>query len=498
MQHLKNILILHFLLLGSLALHAQTIKISESGPPAPKVPYSLSAELRQRLIAGAELKLAAYAEAATLLDKSKNRVTGESIARFKSLFNAAAELPKDYLEFVPDRPASLNEYCNDVFQRLEVRGVQMRINAARLVSIIDDPSGFYVVVVQVDKSVFNYLSESGGEKISPGGQHFKQEIHFDILKEDLDFVKIANIRGEFRPVAAEYARYFGPGIGFSLPFAQPVFSSYWTDRPDAASSSLSIGGGLSFAVSFDLVTNRLLPRAAPNKNVFASAGLQAGLLSLRTKLEDFSNREFDAQAVSGEHSLNYRRSVAALQAKERISIAYLSLPVGLALRVKESKKFDVFLAARLWPIFALSSSGNLSGTGTYTASIPGANWNSGRSNSVNPAHLNDPNKFGPFQIGDRRLEGTPNPDIKPFSLAVQLSPFTYIHLSDLNPNWSLLLGLDLTYHLSSPMGHDGTAGDILRYPDDYDTSILQHYTTGMSLFSLGFRVGLHHRLVTKP
>lgn len=496
-HHLKYSCLLLAILLSSTMATAQALRINTSGPPLPQLPPGMSSDQQQQILKSVEQTLNEYAEAATLMDSDANKVTGESIDRFRSLFNAVARIPKDFLEFVPKELYSLSSYCDEVFNRLEYRGVQLKVNSARLLSIEDDPSGFYVIKVEVKKTLFNYLSERGGPETQLAGRPFKQQFYFDVLKQDLSIAKIASIRGEPIKAVADYARYLGPSLGLFLPLANAQASNFWTEN-HAANSTLSVNGGFSFSAGFDFMTNRLMPRRSPSKKLFASVGLHFNFLSLVTKLEDFSISRFEATASNDIHTQKYERSANGLNAKERLSISALTVPIGLAFQLESKRKWDGFLALRLLPAFTLVSSGSLSGEGPYSAYLEDANWDSSLPNAVNPAHLDDPNKFGPFQIGDRALTGTPNADFSSFSLAAQLSPSAYIHLSDLNPNWSLMLGLDFTYYFGSPVEHQGAETDILNYPDDYETSILQHYNTGLSLLAVGFRIGLHHRLITKP
>lgn len=496
-HHLKYSCFLLAILLGGTMATAQTVRINTSGPPLPQLPAGMSSDLQQQILKSVEQTLNEYAEAATLMDPDANKVTGESIDRFRSLFNAVARIPKDFLEFVPEELYSLSSYCDEVFQRLEYRGLQLQVNSAHLLSIEDDPSGFYIVKVDLEKTLFNYLSERGGHKAQLAGRRFKQKFYFDVPKQDLSIAKIASIRGETRPPAADYARYLGPSLSLYLPLANAQASTFWTEN-HAANSTLSVNGGFSFSAGFDFMTNRVMPRQSPSKKLFVSAGLHFSFLSVTTQLEEFSINRREAEASNDTGTLAYERSVNGLNAKEKLNISSLTVPIGLAFQLKSSRKWDGFLALRFLPAFTLFSSGSLSGEGSYSASLEDANWDSSLPNAVNPAHLDDPNKFGPFQIGNRALTGTPKPDFSSFTLAAQLSPSAYIHLSDLNSNWSLLLGLDLTYHFRSPVEHQDTETDILLYPDNYETSILQHYNTGLSLLAVGFRVGLQHRLITKP
>jgi hypothetical protein len=497
MQNLKISTLFALLLMAGLVAEAQTLKIDIQGPPAPKLAPGISVGLKGQIIGIVEQHLNAYAQAASLLDERERRVTSASIDRFRALFNAAAELPEDYLEFVPSQPVTLSKYCNDVSLRLETRGVQVQINSARLLEIIDDQTGFYVVVVEVDKSIYNYLSEKGGAKTSTSGRHFKHKFYFDVLKSNLDVVTIHHILGEPRRPAADYVRYLGPSVGVFLPIAQPTFSPYWNDN-HAGRSKLSINGSPSFSAGFEFLTNRLLPRSATQKNLFITAGIHFTLTGYKPHLEELNIGEFDATAVRNTHQLMYRRFAEDIQAEELINVGALTVPLGLGLLIKESKKSDVFIAARILPTFSLFNSGNLSGTGMYIAALPEAMWQSNRPNSVRPDQLNDDNAFGPFIIGERALEGTPELAVKPFSLSLQLSPHVYFHLSNSNPNWSLLLGLDFTYGFGSLFEHQAVAGDLFRFPDEYSGSIPQHYTSGMSSFAMGLRIGLHHRLTTKP
>ena len=68
----------------------------------------------------------------------------------------------------------------------------------------------------------------------------------------------------------------------------------------------------------------------------------------------------------------------------------------------------------------------------------------------------------------------------------------------MNPNWSLLIGLDLTYHLGSYFEYKEAEDYFFKFKDDYSNSLTEHYLKGMSNFSAGLRIGLLHRFKTKP
>lgn len=498
MKNIKTVCIPILLLVGSLVSQAQVIPINEAGSPAPKLADGISPALRKQLISGVEQKLMEYAEAAKLTDKSSNRVTTESAERFRRMFTSDySNVPKDFLEFPPEELVSVRDYSDEVYRRLKLSGVQIQLNKAQLLSI-EDARDFYEIKVRVEKRIFNQLTERGGEqKVAEGKKHI-QEIQFDVLKEDISRITIYRIKGEGKPAAALYVRYFGPSLGVFTTFGTPSFSSFWTEN-HTAGSSLRVGGSLSFGSGFEFLTNRLSSAGAPKKNIFLTAGVQLNLLRVRTRLDNFSISAFQGSAVSGSNTLIYRRTVSELNVKEYLNVGTLTIPIGFAYRMKESRSSEVFLSFKFLPSYALFRLGNLSGTGIYVAELPAAMWNSARPNSVNPLQLDKSDKLGPLFIGERIIDEVNTPEINVFLLSAQFSPQVYFHLSDGYPGrWALLLALDFTYHFSSPVQHEGISEDILRYPNDYNSGILQRYTTNMSLFSAGFRIGLQHRLVSKP
>ncbi|MCB0521056.1 MAG: hypothetical protein H6577_13835 [Lewinellaceae bacterium] len=503
MQTMLKYFLLVFIPFVSLPLAAQTIKLKTEGspkyPPFSALPY----EQRQQVLATVEAHLNEYALAAPMFDDRQKKVTSEKVTEFQALFNPNAMMVKDYEENIQGELVTLRDYTSGVFNRLDRQGVQVKLGNATLLEIIDDQLGFWVVVVKVDKLIYNYVTEKQEVKINAGGRFLEQEFRFDVPKNDLNRARIARIaricRGKECDVAGDYARYMGLSIGSYLPFVSTSYSDFWqtTANPD----NLDVKGEVSFFAGFDFLTNKLSPKASVGKNLFVTAGLHFDYKRFSSTLTGYNIPAFDTlsdvsnQVANGE-KLDFLRDPSNTTVEEKLNVAFLKIPLGVGIRMMKKRKAEFLLNFKLVPAFFITnSSGSLTGYGRYDALLPEADWRfleEGAANTADQAYI-------PLRVGDSlSINETPSPDFKGFSISAELSPTLYIHLSENNPNWSLLIGLDLNYNLGSFVQFDETNAYLLRYNDEYDKSLAQHYLKGMSNFSAGFRIGLHHHLTTKP
>lgn len=491
--------LLVFIPFVSLPLAAQTIKLKTEGspkyPPFSALPY----EQRQQVLATVEAHLNEYALAAPMFDDRQKKVTSEKVTEFQALFNPNAMMVKDYEENIQGELVTLRDYTSGVFNRLDRQGVQVKLGNATLLEIIDDQLGFWVVVVKVDKLIYNYVTEKQEVKINAGGRFLEQEFRFDVPKNDLNRARIARIaricRGKECDVAGDYARYMGLSIGSYLPFVSTSYSDFWqtTANPD----NLDVKGEVSFFAGFDFLTNKLSPKASVGKNLFVTAGLHFDYKRFSSSLTNYDVPLFDTLSEpSNGNTLAYTRAATQINVDEKLDVGFLKVPLGIGIRMMRKRKAEFLLNMKLVPaFFILKSSSSLTGNGTYDALIDEADW---RYLETQAAKVDD-QAYSPLRAGaDLSIDNEPNPDIKGFSLSAELSPTFYFHLSENNPNWSLLIGLDLNYNLGSFVQFNETNAYILRYNDEYDKSLAQHYLKGMSNFSAGFRIGLHHHLTTKP
>ena len=483
-----------------LSSSAQTIRLEM---PSPKYPptTTLKVQDRQQIIKTAEALINDYAKTATLLDEAQRKVNGSSIDRFRALFNPTAMIVKDFEENIQTERINVRTYTEGVFQRMERQGVRVKMGKAILKEIKDDPAGYWVVVIELEKLIYNAVSADQVVKNFSSGRFMKQEISVDIKKSDLERAKIAGInRIGGSGIADQYVRYLGPSVGAYMPFVNPSMSSFW-QTSHAATSTMNVKGEVSFSGGFDFLTNKMYPSAAEHKNLFLTAGLHFSYLRLTTELRDFSIAPFDATASDGNgNDTTYQRLVGPLMADEKLNIGLVEIPLGVTYRLKKSIKSDIMLSAKLIPTIVLSGSGDVSGKGTYDAMLDNAMWRVLELDAINLAQTDNPDSFGPFQAGeDMPIKEMANPTLSSFMLTARVSPSVYFHLSENNSSWSLLLGFDLNFHLGSFLKHDDADTDVFHFSDDdYQTSLLQHYTDGLSAFSAGLRIGLHHRLTSKP
>lgn len=497
----RNIyLSLVFIMLFAFALPAQKLKIKTANTAYPPASV-LSEEERAELINTTEQMMNDYAQAATLLDKDKKRVTVASVNHFRSFFGSTAEVVVDYEEVSTGELINYRSYSDAVFSRMELQGLQVRVGELKLKEIINDAAGYWVLVLEADKLIYNYVNSNNQVEVDAGGRMMKQEMRIDIRKTKPEKAKITKISciGCGAGVIDDYVQYIGPSISLFNPIVSAKMSEFWTSNHD--DSEFSNSGNLSFSAGIDIMTNKFAAKSSSTKPLFLTGGIHLYLYRFSSSLNDFSiSPSFGAIATDpNSNILDYERLATNINVTEELSIGLLAIPIGVGYRLMKNQKRSFFVTGKLIPSFVLSASGNLNGTGTYDAIISGAMWQLLEAGAANPAQLNDEDKFGPFQGGnDLTIDETANPSKSSFALAFQLSPTMYFHLSEDNSSWSLLLGLDLTFNLNSFLKHDESAVDILQFADDYDTSILQHYTSGFSVFSPGIRIGLQHRLISKP
>lgn len=460
----------------------------------------LSLEDRGRLIEAIELRLNQYAEAATLLDKSSRRVNTESIKRFQSLFTSTALLPKDFEEYESGSPIRLDDYCKLVNSRLGRHGIKVKIEKATLTEVANNSEDYLVFDLEVEKRIYNYVNSEYVVREVPSGRIKRQTIRFDVPMSDFKKSLINSIQSMSNSKEpADYVRYWGPSIGLVQSFFSPAYSALWTSS-HAGASSMETSGKLGFYGGIDFMSNGLSPRPSPTKKIFLTAGLHVGNLRLTNRLSDFSISDFDWEAEDRDgDKQDYIRSVSSLQATESINLWLLQLSAGAAWQVvKKIRKYEGFIHVALLPSFAISSSTALDeGRGTYDAKL--FNWRALEEGATSIEDLDKEEGFEPYLTGERDIEDNiASVASTSFQMAVRLSPVFYYHLSDRKSGWSLFLAMDLTYHPASYLKHENAVDNMLRVPNEYERSILQHYSSGMSAFSTGFRVGLHHWLKKKP
>lgn len=460
---------------------------------------------RAQVVATAEKLLNDYARAMTLIDETGGRVTPQSVNDFRALFNSNAQIDKDFEEYLRGEMVSPRTYADGIFNRLPGRGIQMQIRQVKIKRIEDDASGFWVVVLQLDKLRYNYVSSANRVKVDAGGKPIEQEMRIDVVKGKLDRAKIAKIiateGGEpgTQRVVADYYRYFGPSLSLFSPSFTATTSDFWDSNH--ADALFEVEGQVGFSVGFDFLTNRINSRSSTGKNLFLSAGIHFYSYRINTRMEDFSISPGFADvantAIGGD--LAYLRLVGPVDVEESLNFNVIKIPLGVGYRLLRTQRSALLVNLKVLPTLVLGSSGDLSGTGTYDAELPAASWRLLEMGAANPNLFDQEIGYGPLEAGPGKvIDGTANPNPQGFGLGFQLSPLFYYDLSEDNSTWALLVGLDLTLQPGSFLQHDDATTDILTRPSDYETSILQHYASDLSFLGIGLRIGLQHRLRSEP
>ena len=495
MKHIPLYIFL-FLALAS-TLHAQNIKLNTSAIVRSPSASALPQDKRLELYATVEKLINEYAEAATLYDPVQKKVSGESVRKFQELFIPTATVVKDYMEKIPVEPVNYRDYASGIFNLMSQKGLQVKVLNASLVEIIDDPNGYFVPIVKINKQIFNYVTSTGEVKISSSGRSFEQEFRLDINKSNLGRARISKIQRTGKiDLVDDYVRYFGPSLGVHYGISSASYSPFWeTSHPDA---TFDAKGDLSFSLGIDFMGNKIAKADAAHKNFFLSAGLHFSYNRFSGKLSDFTTAP-DPNAVTlpgtTGGTASYSRVINSVIATEKQSIGVVELPLGVAFRLMNGRHSAFFINGRLIPGFAVFSSGNLTGTASYDALLEECNWRYLRPGSHNP---DDPD-FDIFQAGDNYpLDRSPKAATTGFVFSAQLSPQFFFDLSDNDPTWTLGIGVDLTYRLGgAPIDFNPGDDDLLKYPSLDEPSLFEHYLNDMSLMSAGLRVSLLHKLTKK-
>ena len=505
-------LIIVFLLAGFAPLAiGQNLKLRNASDVVidPSISQSDVATIR----AAIEKALNEYAAAAKLVDPEKKRVNEQSIDRFSALFSPNARVVKDYAEYPPQELIPFKDYALDVFNQLQLKGVEVIVEKVELLELKADALGFYVPVVMVQKRFFNSLSADGKVNSIAMGKTEKQRITFDIYKDDLERANISKIDfGEDVEPPEQYTRLFQISAGVGSATFSPGLSAYWDEAHSA--SSLDVSGGINFSIGVEWMTDRFItPKTAPSRKLAFSVGLRYASYQFTSELRDFGLEPFDAVATSGTNTARYRRLVDSISADEELRFGTIEIPLGVAFALRKTQRSLIYLHARLVPTLVLGASGDLTGTGIYDGILynedPTSNGNGTlsefrilREMAADPNLLDEGMGFRPYQVGRNvGINESADPDLQGLAFAIQLSPTAYFNFSDDNPGWGLLIGLDLSYHLGSFMKHDpvsSASDDALKFSDDFEGSILDYYADDLSGFSFGLRIGLFQRLGIDP
>jgi len=491
----SSILFFAFILLA-FPLSAQKVKLNTT---TAKYPSALKSDDRQKVIETLENFMNDYAEAASLFDEKKRRVTSESIDKFQSFFHPTARVIRDYEEFYVDGTIGVRTYADQVFNRMLRKGLKVKLLKAKLSEIKYDASGYWTATIELEKAFYNATTGNQDVKEIPSGRFMQQVLQVDVKTNNLERAKIASIRclGCQGVLVDNFVRFVGPSFGLHSGSYNPSLSSFWNNNH--SSSNYTAKGGLGFSIGVDFLTNSFLGKGKEKKNLFLTGGLRYSLYKISSEVSDFALSPFAEVATMGTINLDYMRSARDIQFTEDLSVGLIEIPIGVAYRLANNNKSSILVGLKLVPSFVLSGSGSIAGSGTYDAELSEAMWRLLEEGASNPDEINEPTKFGPFNAGEQiPIQQDANPSTSGFALGIQLSPTYYLHLAEAESSWSILFGLDLNLHLGSFFSHDNASDDLLKFANDYNTSFLQHYTDGMSGFSYGLRIGLHHRFDRRP
>lgn len=507
---MKNIflsIIIGFCLLFAIDTSGQ-VNLKKTGAQAPPTSVLSTAD-RDAVFSTAEKLLNEYAEAMTLIDKSSGIITPNSANEFRKLFGSNAQIDKDYEEFLKGERQSPRSYADAVFNRFSqsrYKGFQVKIADASVKEVINDPVGFWVVVIQVEKIRSTYATSDNRVGFNPGGETMYQEIRMDIPKDNLNNGNIAkisktNANGSIWVIAIpdEYYQYAGPSLSAFLPLTNVTNSTFWNAWH--SESTFESKGQLSFSIGADFMTNRFLPKASPSKNLFLTGGIYYSVYRINSEVGDFSIRQgIPSTAVDFDGDfINYMGLVNNINVSENLSVGLLSIPLGVGYRIMKTQKSALLLQAKVVPGIVFSLSGEVSGFGTYDAYLPEAMWRLLEEGAADLRFIDDVESYGPFEAGeDKAISSDANVNTKGFVLGFQFSPVYYFDLSEYDSSWSLMVGLDLNIQPGSFIQHDDLDDDLFKRANDDYTSILQHYGSDLSTIGLGFKIGLHHRLRTQP
>lgn len=493
--------IIFFITVFALTVNAQTVRVQMS--PNISVPSSnwdnkKLVEIRKSL----EDCLTDYVKYGSLFDEQKKKVTSNSIDNFHKLFFPGAKLVKDFVEHIPAERISIREYSSSVYNLLQMYGVQFKIEEAIIEEIRYDPAGFYVPVVKIEKSIYNYVKSSGKVEVI-SGRFFTQYFHFDVSVTNLSKVKITDIKGKDIVPPEEFTQILGFQAGAFMPLVNASKSDLWQDAHQnipvdhqlTSNGAISLKGGLLFK------SNQIInPRNAKNKRLFWSIGAGFSLNRIENNLSNFGFSGLDTSATDPNSlvEVQYQRMAYDINLKETLQFGTLEVPVGVSYRLIKKRMMSVFIDAHFLPAFTMINSGSSKGLGTYDGVIE--EWRFLKDNATNPSVIQTDDGLGPFEVGDSvviRKDGY-NFSTNFFSYGVRVSPVIYWDLTDYNPNWGVKAGIDVTYNLKNPLKATNSQKEMLRYSHDINDSVLLNYSKNVNFLPVGFYIGLYYRIDKEP
>jgi hypothetical protein len=457
----------------------------------------ISEERFQELLTATESALNNYATVGRIYDTKERRVSSTSIKAFNDLFNPAAEVVKDYVEFPPRDLVDFRDYSIEVYNMISDKGIEFLLSDPVLTEIRVKSLGnsrYYMPVVKVNKVVYAFLDRYGALKQSASGNSLDLLLTFEIAEEAMEAPKITKINhGTTIKPADFYNRLIGIYACGGSSVVTPTFSGHW----DAVHSNneLNFSGGFNWGIGIDFMTDQFITsKSSPNRRIGFSAGLRFTSISIEANVPEFKTEGslqtvvFDGVEASG------IRSVSSGNITQSLTVNTLSLPIGLDYKFIKSRTLILALHGRVVPSFSLGSNSTLAGTFVHDLYFPEydllfSDRNSGANNwGVNA------------DAGSRTFDESVQTEARSFVVGFEVSPTAYLSFEDVRSGWGVLIGADVGYVPGSFIVHQplsDRASEPLAISSDLP-ALSSAYLTDMSSLYFGIRVGLFQRNVTQP
>jgi len=471
------------------------------------------------IIATLQSTMNEYAEAAILMDTDENKVNSHSIKRFRKLFTDDAEIEKDYKQNIREL-INHKDYVLDVYNLMPLQGFRFEIEKIELIKIVADSDGYYIPTLKVEKIRYNSLNADGDIVLIEAGESFTQLFKFDIKQDDMNYVLIKSIKdgddGEDNKGPADnYTRFISISAGGHLPNYSATTSSYWQQAHDT--SKLDIARAVGYSIGFELMSDRILsgPKAS-NRPLALSLGVRYQFSRLNSNLGNFNLEDFEAlaeQDLTGAEN-RYIRIVESVNVEEKTKMHTIQIPVGVAFRISNKQRLSFYTHLRFIPTLGIGASSETTGTGNYDGVLIVEDEDSPnygeisemrilKIQAVMPGLIDNDGGFAAYRVGrNQAITHDTKPELVSFTYAIQISPTVYYSLSDDNPGWGVLFGLDATYSPKSILKHsiiDSVDGEPFRFNDSaFNGSIHNYYTEKIADFNLGLRIGFFQKLSIEP
>jgi hypothetical protein len=511
MKIMKIIYIAALLVICSSVSMAQGIKLQVS--PNVKLPNGFSATDKKTMETKLDSMLNLYVKLGSLMDVKKKKITDASSSDFYKLFSNDARLTKDYEEFIPVDVTDPRGYANAVFLYLTNDGIQFKIEKAELQEIIDDRD-FYIVTVVIDKIMYTSLNGRRELKLS-SGRFMEQTMKFDVSKRDIGRMKITEIsrkcKGKECLASDSYVRILNITPSYGISLGNAALSDYWNQTH--SESTLNIRSS-NISLGVDFLTNGFNPAASKNKALFGLFGLRYNSQTLASGMANYIIDGKDKLILTAgtiPDTTNFHRLVNITKFEETTKLQSVSLPIGVAYRLKKGRQTALKINFTVNPGFVFGSSTNIKAQqkGDFDGIVD--TWRILRTNASDLSKITNTDAFGPFDAG-KDLDITTgakgdialktNAKFSGLTLGAMVSPTFYYDFSDNDATWGIMAGIDVSYQFLSPINSSKNVAKIsdepFKYNYGYSGSLVQHFATSMPALNVAFRIGIYQKLTKQP